>query len=153
MDNDEYKSKNYPKALEETFVEIDYLLISEEGHDLMRQIVLEMKKAIRGNAAKLDIQEEREIKSLAFCTGCTSCVVLITQTQVICANSGDSRAVIGYKDGKLKELSFDHKPENPGETKRVQAGGGFIEDGRVQGVIAVSRALGDWEYKNPGLLK
>jgi len=22
----------------------------------------------------------------------------------------------------------------------------------VQGVIAVSRAIGDWEYKNPGLL-
>lgn len=49
-------------------------------------------------------------------------------------------------------MSFDHKPENPIETKRTQAGGGFIEDGRVMGVIAVSRALGDWEYKNPGLL-
>ena len=119
----------------------------------MRQIVLEMKKAVRGAAAKLDIAEEREIKSLAFNTGCTACVVLITATQIICANSGDSRAVLGYKDGKLKELSFDHKPENPGETKRVQAAGGFIEDGRVQGVIAVSRALGDWEYKNPALLK
>lgn len=75
-----------------------------------------MKKAIRGSAAKLDIAEEREIKSLAFCTGCTSCVVLITPTQIFCANSGDSRAVLGYKDGKLKELSFDHKPENPIET-------------------------------------
>ena len=36
--------------------------------------------------------------------------------------------------------------------KRVKAGGGFVEDGRVQGVIAVSRAIGDWEYKNPKLL-
>lgn len=78
---------------------------------------------------------------------------MITPTQIFCSNSGDSRACLGYKDGKLKELSFDHKPENPIETKRVKAGGGFIEDGRVQGVIAVSRAIGDWEYKNPGLLK
>ena len=35
---------------------------------------------------------------------------------------------------------------------RVKAAGGFVEEGRVQGVIAVSRAIGDWEYKNPGLL-
>lgn len=78
---------------------------------------------------------------------------MITKDKIICANSGDSRAVIGLKNGKLIELSYDHKPDNDGELKRVKAGGGFVEDGRVQGVIAVSRAIGDWEYKEPSLLK
>jgi serine/threonine protein phosphatase PrpC len=78
---------------------------------------------------------------------------LVTKDKIICANSGDSRAVIGLKNGKLIELSYDHKPDNEGELKRVKAGGGFVEDGRVQGVIAVSRAIGDWEYKEPSLLK
>ena len=55
------------------------------------------------------------------------------------------------KTGKVIELSEDHKPENDGELKRIKAGGGFVEDGRVQGIIAVSRAIGDWEYKNPAL--
>jgi serine/threonine protein phosphatase PrpC len=49
-------------------------------------------------------------------------------------------------------LSYDHKPDNEGELARIKAGGGFVDDGRVQGIIAVSRAIGDWEYKNPGLL-
>ena len=40
--------------------------------------------------------------------GATSCVVLITENKIICANSGDSRAVL-CKIG----LSEDHKPENP----------------------------------------
>jgi hypothetical protein len=33
---------------------------------------------IRGPGAKLDLQEEREIKLLPFQAGCTSCVCLIT---------------------------------------------------------------------------
>ena len=78
---------------------------------------------------------------------------MVTKDKIICANSGDSRAVVGLKNGKLIELSYDHKPDNDGELKRVKAGGGFVEDGRVQGVIAVSRAIGDWEYKEPSLLK
>jgi serine/threonine protein phosphatase PrpC len=53
----------------------------------------------------------------------------------------------------VTELSHDHKPDDPGEMKRIKADGGFVEDGRVQGIIAVSRAIGDWEYKNPDLLQ
>lgn len=45
-------------------------------------------------------------------------------------------------------MSHDHKPEKDTETKRIKAAGGFVEDNRVNGVIAVSRAIGDWEYKN-----
>ena len=36
LSNNEYKNKNYARALEETFVEIDYMLINEEGHEKMR---------------------------------------------------------------------------------------------------------------------
>ena len=77
---------------------------------------------------------------------------LVTHDTIFCANSGDSRAILATKGGKCIELSHDHKPENDSEMKRIKEGGGFVEDGRVQGVIAVSRAIGDWEYKNPGLL-
>ena len=149
---DSYKDKQYEKALEDTFVEMDYLLLSDEGHELMREVVLEQKRKAQGVNAKLDITEEREIKGLSFNAGCTSCVVLMTKDTIYCANSGDSRACIYTTKGEVIELSHDHKPENDIELKRVKAGGGFVEDGRVQGIIAVSRAIGDWEYKNPGLL-
>jgi len=59
---------------------------------------------------------------------------------------------LATKSGKVIELSHDHKPDNDGELARVKAGGGFVEEGRVQGIIAVSRAIGDWEYKNPNLV-
>ena len=40
LENEEYQKKNYARALEEVFVEIDYLLINPEGHEKMKDIVL-----------------------------------------------------------------------------------------------------------------
>jgi serine/threonine protein phosphatase PrpC len=45
------------------------------------------------------------------------------------------------------EMSEDHKPDNTGELKRIEAAGGFVEEGRVRGILSLSRALGDLEYK------
>lgn len=39
----------------------------------------------------------------------------------------------------------------PSERARILASGHTVEDGRVDGIIAISRAIGDWEYKNPKL--
>lgn len=38
MSSEEYIAKNYEKALEETFVELDWLLLSEEGMAKLEQI-------------------------------------------------------------------------------------------------------------------
>lgn len=81
--------------------------------------------------------------------GATATVILVTRTEIYCANAGDSRTVIA-KAGNAREMSEDHKPDNAGEIARIQRAGGFVEDGRVNGMLALSRALGDFEYKgNP----
>lgn len=60
---------------------------------------------------------------------------------------GDARAVL--LDGKTTiPMSEDHKPGNTKEIQRIQRCGGFVQFGRVCGVLAVSRALGDFEFKN-----
>ena len=88
--------------------------------------------------------------------GSTACVAVVRKEinhhVLYVANAGDSRAILVNKAGKVIELSYDHKPDNEGEMIRIKAAGGFVDDGRVQGIIAVSRAIGDWEYKNPALL-
>lgn len=62
---------------------------------------------------------------------------------------GDARAVL--LDGNTTiAMSEDHKPQNPNETDRIQRCGGFVQFGRVCGVLAVSRAMGDFEFKGSG---
>ncbi|CAJ0539287.1 Ff.00g069770.m01.CDS01 [Fusarium sp. VM40] len=62
------------------------------------------------------------------------------------ANAGDSRGVLGIK-GRAKPLSQDHKPQLENEKNRITAAGGFVDFGRVNGNLALSRAIGDFEFK------
>ncbi|KAI9731711.1 MAG: Protein phosphatase 2C 2 [Cirrosporium novae-zelandiae] len=79
-------------------------------------------------------------------SGCTASVAVITNQKIFVGNAGDSRSVLGVK-GRAKPLSFDHKPQNEGEKARICAAGGFVDFGRVNGNLALSRALGDFEFK------
>ncbi|KAJ7780631.1 phosphatase 2C-like domain-containing protein [Mycena maculata] len=79
-------------------------------------------------------------------SGCTAVAALVTKDKIYVANAGDSRSVISVK-GEVKALSFDHKPSNEVEKTRISGAGGYIEFGRVNGNLALSRALGDFEFK------
>lgn len=84
--------------------------------------------------------------------GCTSCVVVVdpVKKKIVVANTGDSRAIL-CRSGVAVPLSYDHKPEDQEEFKRIrQAGGTVMRYGpcfRVDAGLNLSRALGDFRYK------
>lgn len=82
-------------------------------------------------------------------SGTTAVVVMITPQWILCANAGDSRAVASKQSGKAVPLSYDHKPDDSDEQRRIQAAGGHVSGGRVEGDLAVSRGLGDFRFKIP----
>ncbi|KAI5307028.1 Protein phosphatase 2C 1 [Ascosphaera pollenicola] len=63
------------------------------------------------------------------------------------ANVGDSRAII-CRNGTATRLTYDHKGSDPHEGRRVADCGGMILNYRVNGVLAVTRALGDSYMKD-----
>ncbi len=90
------------------------------------------------------------VSSGAF-DGSTACACAVVGFEkVICCNAGDSRAIIVKRDGSFVALSEDHKPGRNDETKRINdLGGRVIYWGRwrVEGVLAVSRSIGDARLK------
>eukprot|EP00039_Didymoeca_costata_P015510 m.265998 g.265998 ORF g.265998 m.265998 type:complete len:578 (+) comp16238_c0_seq31:160-1893(+) len=101
---------------------------------------------------------EKKIQS-----GSTAVAALVHGTapddvRVTVANTGDSRAVL-CRNGKAVDMSEDHKPSLPSESKRIKQLGGVIQD--VVGVhrvstsnpgtpwMSVARAFGDISLKEP----
>uniref|UniRef100_A0A8C6T596 Protein phosphatase 1L n=1 Tax=Neogobius melanostomus TaxID=47308 RepID=A0A8C6T596_9GOBI len=83
--------------------------------------------------------------------GTTCLVALLSDKELIVANVGDSRGVLCDKNGNAIPLSHDHKPYQLKERKRIKKAGGFISfngSWRVQGILAMSRSLGDYPLKN-----
>merc|ERR1740117_1887397 len=82
--------------------------------------------------------------------GCTATVALVTPTHIIVANVGDSRCVLSTAT-QVSALTEDHKPQMPAERARIEAAGGTVVNSRgtfrVNGILAVSRALGDFSLK------
>ncbi|KAJ5243005.1 Protein phosphatase 2C [Penicillium citrinum] len=71
----------------------------------------------------------------------------VRQRVLYTANVGDARIVL-CRNGKALRLSYDHKGSDENEGKRITNAGGLILNNRVNGVLAVTRALGDTYLKD-----
>lgn len=63
------------------------------------------------------------------------------------ANVGDSRIVLYRNDCSIR-LTYDHKASDILEMQRVEHAGGLIMKSRVNGMLAVTRSLGDKFFDN-----
>jgi len=85
------------------------------------------------------------IREYKFDDGTAALVVLVEadRKRLIVANAGDQRAVVAKGDIAVA-ITTDHKPDEPGERLRIYDEGGFVnEQKRVNGILALSRSLGD----------
>lgn len=100
------------------------------------------KEALRLAFLNVDAKVGKE--DYATDTGTTACVVFISESHIYCSNSGDSRGVLSRGNKGVIGLSDDHKPDNAGELARIEKAGHHVEDSRVDGNLALSRAFGDF---------
>ncbi|SJX64775.1 related to PTC3-ser/thr protein phosphatase PP2C [Sporisorium reilianum f. sp. reilianum] len=106
--------------------------------------------------AFLDVDEElkKDPNYTNDPSGCTAVTAFIQTVgndskrvqKIFVANAGDSRCVLS-QGGLVHDLSIDHKPTLDSERARIENAGGYVSWGRVNGNLALSRAIGDFEFK------
>ncbi|TPX67446.1 hypothetical protein CcCBS67573_g07501 [Chytriomyces confervae] len=116
-----------PQLLNDTFVETDAQLGAKKGVSSGCTAVVAFVRV-----------EQRAIEGETLA---------VKRRVLYTANVGDARAVLS-RSGKALRLSYDHKGSDPHETQRIMECGGFVVNGRVNGVLAVTRALGDASMKD-----
>lgn len=127
-----------------------------------------LKNTIINSEEKLKEQKDIEIEY----SGSTCCMVIQMCQKIICANVGDSRAILLSEIIRedIISLSIDHKPESKNELERIKKYGGVVEkclyeegvrDGpyRVWNSskqeypgLAVSRSIGDLQASKLGVI-
>jgi protein phosphatase 2C family protein 2/3 len=125
-----FEDVNFPQS-----VAVDNIFLEEVESSLRKAFLL----------ADQALADDNGVSSSS---GTTAITALLFGRHLIVANAGDCRAVLCRK-GEAIDMSKDHKPIYPSERKRVEELGAFIDDGYLNGVLSVSRALGDWDMKLP----
>ncbi len=115
--------------------------------------------------SEIEAMDERlvhECKRKGHLGGSTLLLAVVDSGVLWVANVGDSRGILSdynvvaeVRIPTVRPLSYDHKPSQLKERKRIEEAGGFVMlNGvwRVQGVLAVSRAMGDFPLKEKGVI-
>lgn len=121
-----------------------YVLGSEEGWEGAT------KAALKDAFVKTDAAFVKATEGTERLDGTTALVSIIMGSKLFVANAGDSRAILVQRGARVVPLSRDHKPSLPDELQRITGLGGkviFWGRWRVEGILAVSRAIGDMHLK------
>ncbi|KAL6007246.1 hypothetical protein ACLOJK_032742 [Asimina triloba] len=127
-----------------------------------------LKESLLRTVRDIDTTFSKEAYKYNLESGSTATIVLIAKGHVLVANVGDSKALLCSKCFRssqevkgstcfcVKELTKDHSPDRDDERTRIEAAGGYVEEWggvpRVNGELAVSRAVGDISFKSYGVI-
>ena len=120
-------------------------LVNEKSQNFLSDLVNALQKII----ILVDINYFDSELNFSAHHGSTCVFVFFIGTYVLCCNLGDSVGILIRKNDKRVYLSRDFNPKREIERQRIELKNGYITtDGRLLGNISVSRAFGDWKFKD-----
>ena len=142
-----FTSENSP--FKNISIEDIYILITKDNYSLIKKIISSSEKKLL---------EQNDIDCNFSGTTCN--LIIHINNKIICSNIGDSRSIMVKEHNKIIQLSYDQKPDDEKERKRIEENNGeihkLIDDiegeigpmrvwvkGEKYPGIAMSRSIGD----------
>ena len=148
LSDTEFQGGNAGEGLRRTYLKLDEML--QDPSNLAKLKKYSTPSNYNGGETP-PLSRLRVPSNPAFNAGCTAVVVHIDSNTVTIANSGDSRAVL-CRNGTAVDLTVDHKVTLESEIERIAAAGGMVLNGRVNGSLNLTRAIGDLAFKSDSSL-
>jgi protein phosphatase 1G len=150
MRDEQFIAGDVKEGLRRTYLRLDEMLLDPSNVAILKKYAKRSHSS--GGDTPPAVVERRSATHPASNTGCTAVVVHVSGTKLTVANSGDSRAVL-CQNGEAVDLTIDHKVTLESERDRISAAGGVVLNGRVNGSLNLTRALGDLAFKGDSNLK
>ena len=133
------------RATQEDKADVLIVDVKEDPLIFLENMILKLHEGIK------ELPHQKRIYS----PGSTLNLSLQINGNIYTVNLGDSRAILLERKNKnkfiAKALSWDHKPTDVDEVQRIKREGGSVSYGRLNGALALSRALGDCEHDGYGI--
>lgn len=115
----------------------------EDIKTALRFSFLQLNKEINGMLNSVDNGTNlANLSSADLLCGACSTVIYIKGTKVFAANLGDCMAVLCKNNGDHIQLTQQHLPTKREDYERIRISGGYVNNGKLDGVVEVSRAVG-----------
>ena len=119
--------------------------------DKVREVLRRPGETMEERMQDIFLEADQSIKDAGIdFPGCCALICLVDacdgQRTLHFANAGDSTGYV-LTDAGAEAMSVEHNTKNPDEVARITNCGGMVFSGRVNGVIAVTRSLGDHHMK------
>lgn len=150
LENHHYGAVGRHKVGEENLIIRDKVASSGHGDGRIRRVFHTLEGLISQVLKDSFFLQDDALYKYFSNTQCGSTAVvavIVNGEMLFVANAGDSRCILSSMDHSVKTMSFDHKPQHIGELIRINDNGGIVSLGRVGGVLALSRAFSDFQFK------
>lgn len=179
LSNNSFKEDNYLESLQETFLQVDKNLKTDQAQKELIKISEELKLneeketiSIKQLYKPEDNLNEKEIEQIKYIkdilnpnnlincnipsySGCSGIVILVTNNIIYIANAGDCRCIPLNENYEVitDKSNKLHLINNDNEKKRIQDSLNFKEKKFYPEFLETTRGLGNLEYKQNKWLK
>ncbi|EDR25961.1 podocan precursor, putative [Entamoeba dispar SAW760] len=122
--------------------ETSFYCVSRFKETIEKILIQKPEAGINNILIQTFLELNKNINTYGIKDGSTCLCIFICDKKFYIANTGDCKCLLIKQDGFI-QLTVEHRPVIKSEYNRIRENGGYVINDRTNGILALSRSLGD----------